>query len=180
MAFTFDGVAKTITHSGGTLSVAEMWSRYVDWLSVGDNSKYGSMLYTVGRDKDDIALYVFLEPGVRIVVSNNTIPTVVTAGVLKTSDDSDPFGGAVVNVRYDKPVSAIGYSSNGVTGPSAADIVAAVRANLSADLDRLTEAWARLGLDPSRPVVQNETQISFGTVLLALSEAGGAVTVARQ
>ena len=129
MAFTFDGAAKTITHSGGTLSVAEMWSRYVDWLSVGDNSKYGSMLYTVGRDKDDIALYVFLEPGVRIVVSNNTIPTVVTAGVLKTSDDSDPFGGAVVNVRYDKPVSAIGYSTTGGTaGPSAADIAAAVLA----------------------------------------------------
>ena len=129
MAFTFDGAAKTITHSGGTLSVAEMWSRYVDWLAVGDNSKYGSLLYTVGRDKDDIALYVFLEQGVRIVVSNNTIPTVVTAGVLKTSDDSDPFGGAVVNVRYDKPVSAIGYSTTGGTaGPSAADIAAAVLA----------------------------------------------------
>lgn len=68
----------------------------------------------------------------------------------------------------------------GGSGPSASDIAAAVRANLSADLDRLTEAWARLGLDPSRPVVQNETQISFGAVLLALSEAGGAVTVARQ
>lgn len=131
MAFTFDGVAKTITHSGGTLSVAEMWSRYVDWLAVGDNSKYGSLLYTVGRDKDDIALYVFLEPGVRIVVADNTLPTVVTDGVLKTSDDSDPFGGAVVNVRYDKPVSAIGYSSNGVTGPSAADIAAALLAALA-------------------------------------------------
>ena len=132
MAFTFDGVAKTITHSGGTLSVAEMWSRYVDWLAVSDNSKYGSLLYTVGRDKDDIALYVFLEPGVRIVVADNTLPTVVTDGVLKTSDDSDPFGGAVVNVRYDKPVSAIGYSSNGITGPSAADIAAAVLAALNA------------------------------------------------
>ena len=97
MAFTFDGAAKTITHSGGTLSVAEMWSRYVDWLSVGDNSKYGSMLYTVGRDKDDIALYVFLEPGVRIVVSNNTIPTVVTAGVLKTRHDTAK--NSVSNIR---------------------------------------------------------------------------------
>jgi hypothetical protein len=79
----------------------------------GDNSKYGSLLYTVGRDKDDIPLYVFLELGVTIIVSNNLIPTNVFDGVLKTSDDSDPFGNAVVNVRYSQPGIAIGYSSSG-------------------------------------------------------------------
>lgn len=113
MAYTFDGAAKTITHSGGPLSVADMWSRYVDWLAIGDNSKYGSLMYTVGRDKDDIPLYVFLELGVTIIVSNNLIPTNVIDGVLKTSDDSDPFGTAIVNVRYSQPGIAIGYSSSG-------------------------------------------------------------------
>ena len=126
MAFTFNGASKTITHSGGTLSVLEMWSRYVDWLAIGDNSKYGALLNTVGRDKPDIPLYVFLELGVTIVVTNNTIPTVVTDGVLKTSDDSDPFGGATVNVRYEKPGIAIGYSTTGGSGPSAESIAAAV------------------------------------------------------
>ena len=128
MAFTFDGAAKTITHSGGTLSVAGMWSRYVDWLAVGDNSKYGDLLTTVGRDENDIPLYVFLEPGVTIVVTDNTLPTNVVDGVLKTRSGGDPFGGAVVNARYEAPGIAIGYSTTGSTGPSAADIAAAVLA----------------------------------------------------
>ena len=132
MAFTFDGAAKTITHSGGTLSVAEMWSRYVDWLAVGDNSKYGDLLTTVGRDENDIPLYVFLEPGVTIVVTDNTLPTNVVDGVLKTRSGSDPFGGAVVNARLVEPGIAIGYSTTGSTGPSAADIAAALLAALNA------------------------------------------------
>ena len=126
MAFSFNGATRTITHSGGRLSVAEMWSRYVDWLAIDDNSKYGELLTSVGRDKDDIPLYVFLGDDVVIAVSNNAIPTVVTDGVLKTSDDRDPFGGAVVNVRYEKPGIAIGYSTTGGAGPSAADIAAAI------------------------------------------------------
>lgn len=70
----------------------------------------------------------------------------------------------------------------GGSGPSAADIAAAVWAHSQATelATRLAEAWARLGLDASRPVVQNDTQISFGSVLMALTEAGGAVTVTRQ
>ena len=132
MAFTFNGAAKTITHTGGTLSVAEMWSRYVDWLVVGDNSKYGDLLTTVGRDENDIPLYVFLEPGVTIVVTDNTLPTNVVDGVLKTRSGSDPFGGAVVNARYEAPGIAIGYSTTGSTGPSAADIAAALLAALNA------------------------------------------------
>ena len=132
MAFTFDGVAKTITHSGGTLSVAEMWSRYVDWLAVGDNSKYGNLLTTVGCDENDIPLYVFLEPGVIIVVTDNSIPSPVVDGVLKTRSGGDPFGGAVVNARLVEPGIAIGYSTTGSTGPSAADIAAALLAALNA------------------------------------------------
>ena len=127
MAFTFNGAAKTITHSGGTLSVAEMWSRYVDWLATGDNSKYGELLTTVGRDQDDIPLYVFLETGVTIVISNNSIPSPVVDGVLKTRSGGDPFGGAVVNARLKEPGIAIGYSTTGGTsGPSAGEIAAAV------------------------------------------------------
>lgn len=132
MSLTFNGAAKTITHSGGELSVLDLWSRYVDWLAVGDNSKYGELMTTVGRDKDKIPLYVILAQGVTIVVSDNSVPTVVTNGVLETANDSDPFGGAVVNVRYEKPGIAIGYSSNGVTGPSAESIASAVIAALNA------------------------------------------------
>lgn len=133
MAFTFNGAAKTITHSGGTLSVAEMWSRYVDWLAVADNSKWGDLLTTVGRDENDIPLYVFLEPGVTIVITDNSIPSPVVDGVLKTRSGGDPFGGAVVNARLREPGIAIGYSTTGSAGPSAESIAAAVRAMLLAN-----------------------------------------------
>lgn len=81
-----------------------------------------------------------------------------------------------------KTSAAFSTTAQGGSGPSAADIAAAVWSHpQSVEIaSRLAEAWARLGLDPARPVVQNETQISFGAVLMALSEAGGAVTVARQ
>ena len=129
MAFTFNGAAKTISFTGGALSVREMWSRYIDWLETGDNSKYLPMLRTVGMDTPDIPFYVFLEIGVTLVVTNTTIPTVVGDGVVKTDDSRDPFGGAVVNVRYEAPGIAIGYSTTGGTaGPSVESIAAAILA----------------------------------------------------
>ena len=137
MALTFNGELKTITWSGGPLSVRELWSRYIDWLSEGDNSKYGSMLYTVGRDTADIPLYVFLETAVVIIVTNNTVTTSIYDGVLKTADDRDPFGGAVVNVRYEAPGIALGYSTSGSSGPTPSDIAAAVRSALAVELAKL-------------------------------------------
>lgn len=138
MAFTFNGAEKTITHSGGTLSVAEMWSRYVDWLATGDNSKHGELLTTVGRDQEDIPLYVFLETGVTIVISNNSIPSPVVDGVLKTRSGSDPFGGAVVNARLREPGIAIGYSSGeGGIGISAESIATAVKAAIQSEFDKI-------------------------------------------
>lgn len=126
MAFTFNGAAKTISFTGGSLSVREMWSRYMDWLAEGDNSKHLPMLRTVGMDTPDIPFYLFLELGVTVVVTNTALPTVVGDGALKTDDDRDPFGGAVVNVRYEAPGIAIGYSSSGGSGPTAESIAAAV------------------------------------------------------
>ena len=64
--------------------------------------------------------------------------------------------------------------------PTAAANAAAVRAELSTELVRLTEAWGRLGLDPSKPLVTGETSITFGDIVMAMSQSGSAVTVARQ
>lgn len=133
MAFAFNGAAKTISFTGGALSVREMWSRYIDWLETGDNSKYLPMLRTVGMDTPDIPFYVFLELGVTLVVTNTLVPTVVGDGVIKTDDSRDPFGGAVVNVRYEAPGIAIGYSTTGGTaGPSTESIAAATVAAMMA------------------------------------------------
>lgn len=95
----------------------------------------------------------------------------------------------IADVKTVNPVSLIignsagliAVDTGGTSGPSAGDVANAVWAHSSAILmaTRLAEAWARLGLDASRPVVQGETSIAFGEVLLALSESGGAVTVTR-
>ena len=127
MAITFDGQARTITLSTpGEISVRKVWSDYVDWLAVGDNSKHWPMLATVGMDSEDIPLYLFLENGVIFVVLDNSAPTILYDGTIKTYDGHEPFGGAVVNVRYRDPGIAIGYSTTGTSGPSAESIAAAV------------------------------------------------------
>lgn len=137
MALTFNGLAKTITWSGGALSVRDMWSRYVDWLAEGDNSKFGSMLYTVGMDTPDIPFYVFMDIGVIMVITNNSISTSIWDGVLKTPDDHDPFGGAIVNVRYEAPGIAIGYGTSSGSGSTVSEISDAVTLALTDKLNSL-------------------------------------------
>jgi hypothetical protein len=44
----------------------------------------------------------------------------------------------------------------------------------------LAEAWGRLGLDPSKPLITGQTQITFGDIVMALAESGGAITLTRQ
>lgn len=44
---------------------------------------------------------------------------------------------------------------------------------------RLAEAWGRLGLDPSKPLVTNQTTITFGDILMALSGDATSTTVTR-
>lgn len=123
----FNGPARTITlTTPGALSLRSMWSAYLLWLAQPGNRKYALMLSSVGMLTTDIPLYLFLEAGVTLVIADNSAPTVVGDGVLKTRDDRDPFGGAVVNVRYEAPGIAIGYSSSGGSGPTADSIAAAV------------------------------------------------------
>lgn len=52
MAYTFDGPNKTIILSSGTtdFSVTDMWSRWVDWILISDNSKYLPAMRFVGGD----------------------------------------------------------------------------------------------------------------------------------
>lgn len=175
MSLSFNGQAKTITWSGGALSVRQLWSRYVDWLAEGDNSKFGSMLYTVGMDTDDIPLYVFLDVGVTVVITNNAIVTNIYEGVLKTPDDHDPFGGAVVNVRYESPGIAIGYSTTGSTGPTADAIAEAVRLNIASELLKIVKVAELHGIGAS--LVVTPTSRVAGSVTQTIQRNAGVTTV---
>ena len=45
---------------------------------------------------------------------------------------------------------------------------------------RLAEVWGRLGLDPTKPLITGATQVTFGDIVMALTELSGQVTLDRQ
>jgi hypothetical protein len=125
MTIMFDGITKIATLSNGTisLSVTDIWSRWVDWLTVGDNSKYLPMFTLVGGDPIDetagtsIPFYAFLQNGWRIKPQESSHTLHVSDGVLLVSGGGDPFvdtdGAYNVRVNYSQPVQAVTVSTSG-------------------------------------------------------------------
>lgn len=134
MAYTFNGVAKTITLSSGTvtLDLVDLHSRWKDWVFSG-NAQYATAFRAVGGDIPAIPLYLFLLNGWRIVPqSANHILTVMN-GVLEVEGGGEPFndpvGSYVVRINRQTPGIAIGYSTTGgASGPTAESIAAAILA----------------------------------------------------
>ena len=187
MSLAFDGATKRITLSSGTVSLAvrDLWSRACDWMAEGDNSKWGDICTQVGGDIIQIPIYLFLAPGWKIVPQSADHTLTVGDGVLYSSDGSDPFvdpvGSYKIRINRETPGIAIGYSSTGGTAPSAGDVADAVWSHSSATTMaiRLTEAWGRLGLDPSKPLISGQTEISFGAIVMALTGNETSSTLTR-
>ncbi len=128
MALSFDGNSKTISLTPGTtsLSVRELWSRWVDWLLTGDNSKYRLALQTVGGDDIDLSagtkipIYAFLANGWRIKPQEANHTLNVTDGILLVDGGGDPFvnttGPYIVRINYQQPVQAISFTTGGGSG----------------------------------------------------------------
>jgi hypothetical protein len=181
MAITFDGPSKRINLTTGTVvvGVRELWSRWVDWQAVSDNAKYLPAFAQVGGDEIDTAagtsipIYAFLQNGWRIKPQEASHTLTVSDGVLLVSGGGDPFvntaGSYNVRINYQQPVQAITVATGGGGGGLTSE-----------QATRLTEVWQRLGLDLANPLAQSAAQINFASVVLALAEAAGTVTVARQ
>ena len=130
MALTFDGTSKVITLGVGTLtlSVRDLWSRWLDWQATGDNSKYLPAMISVGGDDIDlgagtkIPVYAYLVNGWRVRPQEASHTLNVTDGVLLVSGGGDPFlntlGSYVVRINYQQPVQAISFSTGGGGGAS--------------------------------------------------------------
>lgn len=131
MAYTFDGATKRITLSAGTTSItlADMYSRWKDWVRAG-NAECLLAFATVGGEITEIPLYLFMQNGWLIVPQQADHTLSVTGGVLVGQGGADPFtdpvGSYKIRINRQAPGIAIGYSSTGSTGPTAADIAAAV------------------------------------------------------
>jgi hypothetical protein len=128
MALSFNGDTKIITLSTGTtsLSVRDLWSRWVDWVSIGDNSKYRIAMEQVGGNTIDatagtfIPIYAFLVNGWRIKPQESDHILNVVDGILLVEGGGDPFistlGDYTVRINYQQPVQAITVSTAGGGG----------------------------------------------------------------
>lgn len=220
MAYTFDGINKLIILSTGTTDVdlRDLYSRYKDWVLLGNNAQYLLALSYIGADPipgGQLGTTFFLENGWKIRPFEGDHTLVIT-GNLYSRDGSDTVINTIgpYNVRVISVISTLVETvvTGGGGGPTTQDIREAVwEANLAGyglgtagrTLDtvptaienanavwahvtgaaiavKLAEAWGRLGLDPSKPLTTGQTQITFGAIVMALTESGGEVTVTRQ
>ena len=133
MAYSFDGINKRITLSAGTVSfsLVDLHSRWKEWVATG-NAQFAVAFKTVGGDIPAIPLYLFLLNGWRIVPQQADHTLTVADGILEVDGGGDPFvdpaGSYKIRINRQTPGIAIGYSTTGVSGPSAADIAAAILA----------------------------------------------------
>lgn len=138
MAYVFDGTTKQITLTTGTTSVSvrDLWSRWVDWFLTSDNSKYAPAFVNVGGDDIDatagtkIPIYAFLMNGWKIKPQEANHTLSITDGILLVNGGGDPFsnttGAYTVRVNYQQPVQAISFSTGGGAGATAGEIADAV------------------------------------------------------
>lgn len=137
MAYTFNGVAKTITLSSGTvtLDLVDLHSRWKDWV-LAENAGFAQAFKTVGGDIPAIPLYLFLLNDWRIVPQSANHTLSITNGILEVDGGGEPFvdpaGSYAIRINRQTPGIAIGYSTTGGSGPSAESIAAAVLAALNA------------------------------------------------
>ncbi len=125
MAYTFDGINKVAILSSNTLDMRDFWSRWIDWVHTGDNSKYALWYSAVwGNDIDpasgtSIPCYIFQINGWKIRPREANHTLTVTNGIL-VDLTWDPFTNTLsifrVNIRYQQPVQAITVATGGSTG----------------------------------------------------------------
>lgn len=137
MGYSFDGSAKIITLTPGTTSVSvrDLWSRWIDWQAASDNSKYLDAMDTLGGDDIDpsagtfVPVYAFLTNGWRIKPQEANHTLSITDGILLVEGGGDPFvatsGAFVVRINYQQPVQAISFATGagGGGGGASADEV---------------------------------------------------------
>jgi hypothetical protein len=133
MAYSFDGSSKIITLSSGTvsMSVKDLWSRWVDWYLTSDNGKFLPAMEQVGgqvisvTNSSYVPVYVTLINGWKIRPQESNHTLIVNEGVLISSDNLSPFvntiGAYNVQVNFQQPVEAISIST-AATGTDLTDI----------------------------------------------------------
>lgn len=120
MAITFDPTSKRIILDSASVTASQIWTAWVDWVVLSDNSKYPVAFSQVGGDDLGgglfIPIYLFLLNGwrVRPMESNHLL---VITGNLFVQGGGQPvvntLGAYNVSVQYTVPVQAQSYSTTG-------------------------------------------------------------------
>ena len=135
MAITIDAATKRLILDSASVTAKDIFRAWADWMLLSDNSKYLPAFSATGGDDLggglSIPPYYFLLNGWRVrpmeanhnltitgnlFVDGGGVPVVSTLGTYQ------------VNVNYTVPVQAQGIATGGSSGPSAAEIVAALLA----------------------------------------------------
>ena len=142
MAITLDGATKRIILDSASVSAAQIWSAWVDWHEA--NQQWPLAFQLVGGNALGGGLFIppyfFLLNGWRVRPMESSHNLTIT-GNLFVDGGGVPvvptLGTYQVNVNYTVPVQAQGIATSGSTGPTAAEIAAAVRADIAAELARI-------------------------------------------
>lgn len=186
MAITIDPANKRIILDSASVTAKDVFRAWADWMLLSDNSKYLPAFSATGGDDLggglSIPPYYFLLNGwrVRPMESNHNL---TITGNLFVDGGGVPvvptLGTYQVNVNYTVPVQAQGISTAGSSGPSASEIAASVRAELSTELARLLDLAKINGLVPGTDAVVTATSRIAGDVEQTIYESAGTVTVSR-
>ena len=108
MAIQFDTANKIILLDSLNVSASFIWSRWVDWIALGDNIKYFHAFSQVGGVAP-IALYLYLENGWKVrPMEANGITTI--SGNLLVQGGGSPIVSTIGNfnmlVNMETPISA--------------------------------------------------------------------------
>jgi hypothetical protein len=140
MSYSFDGPQRLCILGPGTtvLDVADMYSRWKEWLAIDDNSKFLPFMSVVGGDttvgSNAIASYFFVQNGWRVRPSE-AHHTLTVDGILNGQDGAEIFADTIgawrVRIVQVVPLQAetVTVDSGGGTGGaglSSAQVAAAV------------------------------------------------------
>lgn len=167
---TFDPINRRIVLDSTTVSAGDIYSRWKDWVKSG-NAFYPQAFSVVGGDPLGGGLYVasyfFLENGwkIRPMEQNQLL---IIEGNLSSADGSQPvvstLGNYNVSVQYTVPVQAQGIATSGTSGPTSAEIAAAVVSALASQIAKLDALNVSNGAADSNIRYVNNIPVSgYGT-----------------
>ena len=181
MGYIINGVTKTITLTTGTTSVSvrDVWSRWVDWFLTGDNSKFLPAFEQVGGNDIDIAqgtkipIYAFLVNGWKLKPQESNHTLTINDGILLVNGGGDPFlnttGAYTVRINYQQPVQAISFTVGGGSSTS-------VENNILEIKDKVTELHKIGGLDVDHPATTTTTSVTVDDIRIDISGNGQTTT----